>query len=150
MKTRLLEESDSLPKHIVATVNWYDGAAKRQMHAYTALKAIQLIVAAAIPVVSLVTPFKGSRETDAILGSVILITEGMQQTFQYYTLWIKYRTAYQLLMREVDLYRELAGRYASAESPRRELVERAETIIAGENSLWLETKETQNKKTAAA
>jgi hypothetical protein len=80
-----------------------------------------------------------------LLGAFLLTLEGIQQTLQLQPLWVKYRATSNILQRELMLYQSNAGPYAGAvtdlASLARLFAERAEAIIAAENSDWASLQE---------
>jgi hypothetical protein len=148
MNFRLLEEGSDVPMHIARMIDWYNREAQRQRVFYLIFAALQLILAASIPVVSLLCTAEAARVASGLIGSAILVVAGLQKTLQSERLWTKYRAAYQLLMRESDLYVERAGQYSKVDNDgaHRLLVERADEIIAGENSAWVAIREERVEK----
>ena len=88
-------------------IAWYDGRSLAAQRTFRALKIVQIVVAAAIPVVSLLNP------TDAVipgaLGAAILILEGVQELGMYRQNWQKYRSSCEALRHEKYLYMAGAG-----------------------------------------
>lgn len=117
-------------------INWYDHRSMRAQRSYRALKAIQIIVAALIPVSSLVRP------TDAVvpgvLGAIVLILEGFQELGMHRQNWQKYRSSCEALRHEKYLFMAKAGPYAVAEQDgaTKLLAIRVEELVSDEHRNW--------------
>jgi hypothetical protein len=67
---------------------------------YVRLKGVQIVLAAAIPVVSVAAASDPQRWTSAGLGAPIGIVEGFLQLGQYQQNWLLYRATREALKRE--------------------------------------------------
>ncbi len=118
---------------LTRALNWYDVHASRTRIAYQALRVLTILMAAAIPVLAVAD---GSSIITAALGSAIVVTEGLQQLFQFHNRWVDYRSAWNALERERRLHQSRVGPYAQRDDPDRLLAERTEAIIESENVNW--------------
>jgi hypothetical protein len=123
-------------------LRWYDGKAKGHQRWYQRLKVVQIVIAAAIPVVA---AFGAAAAVAGLLGALIVVVEGLQQLFQFQQNWLRYRGAAQSLEREKHLYLAAAGPYSDAPRPSALLAERLEGLLASEVSAW-----TSDQQEAAA
>ena len=134
--------SDSTPfEKISEQGKWYSERARRNRSRYTALKTTQIVLAAAIPVVSVAAMADVQRWISAILGALIGIIEGVIQLGQYQQNWLLYRATREALKREEFLYSAKAGPYAGIPDVDKLYVERSDAIISGENVKWLSSQE---------
>ena len=63
---------------------WYDKAANRNRLYFYLVKGVQLILAGAIPVFSLLPQIRGVQPVlSGVAGAMLIILEGFQQTFQF-------------------------------------------------------------------
>jgi hypothetical protein len=117
-------------------IAWYDGKSRYAQRSFKALKIVQLVVAGAIP---LITVFKlpSTGQATAVLGLVILVVEGLQQLNQYHENWINYRSTCESLRHEKYLFLASAGPYAKIEQPLTLLADRIEGIISQEHAKWV-------------
>jgi len=120
---------------------WYGDKSQKNRTMYVRLKSAQLILAAAIPVVSVAAASNPQRWTSAGLGALIGIVEGFLQLGQYHQNWLLYRATREALKREEFLYSAGAGPYAGAASKDALYIERCYAIMSGENSKWLATQQ---------
>jgi hypothetical protein len=114
-------------------LGWYDQQAKSNRIAYQTLRITAIVLAAAIPVI---TTSGAPRLAAAILGSAIVVVEGIQQVFRYHDRYIAYRSTWNALDREQRLYNSRGGRYANNPNPEQSLAERVDQILAEENTRW--------------
>ena len=115
---------------------WYDAKATTNRVWYQTLKVVQIVVAAAIPVVAAA----GASATVAgALGAVVVVLEGFQQLFQFQQNWISYRVTAEALKREKFLCLAGAGPYEGAEQPHALLARRVERIVSQEYGAWADS-----------
>ena len=118
-------------------IEWYDRKSVEAQRIFRALKTIQILVAAFIPVVALIRP--ESAVIPGILGAVILILEGIQELGMYRQLWQKYRSACEALRHEKFLYIANSGFYKGLDETeaRQGLAERVESLVSEEHTTWV-------------
>jgi hypothetical protein len=115
---------------------WYGNKARRNRRYFFVLKSLQIVTAAAIPIVSLSGQFLGEKWMTAILGALIGIIEGILQLGQFQQNWLLYRASREALRREDFLYSARAGPYLGIADPDGLYASRADTIMSGENLKW--------------
>lgn len=139
--------SDATPFEMVSQQStWYGERSRSNRSRYTALKTIQIVIAAAIPVVSVGAAGEVQRWTNAILGAFIGIIEGLIQLGQYQQNWLLYRATREALKREELLHSAKAGPYAGVPDADTLYFQRCDAIISGENSKWLSSQEQSGSK----
>src|SRR6516162_1864298 len=113
-------------------IAWYDKNSLRCHLFFKVLKAVVIVCAALIPLLSglQVTPpwLIGS------VGALIAVLEGLQQLNQYQQNWIRYRSTCESLKREKYLYLAKAGPYAGVSDARALLAERIESLGSEEEA----------------
>ena len=119
-------------------LRWYDARARENQRWYRAIKVVQLVAAALVPVMAGVGV---SAWITGGLGSAIVVLEGVQQLYQFQEHWIAYRTTWEGLRREQHLYEARGGNYATAASPPILLAERVEALVAQEHARWVSVQE---------
>jgi hypothetical protein len=112
---------------------WYDRASVSAQFWFKALKIVQLVAAAIIPLFVLFG-VPNSEKVAAVLGLIILIVEGLQQLNKYETNWIRYRSTCEALKHERYLFKTSAGPYAKAEQAIPALVQRIDDLISQEQA----------------
>ena len=114
-------------------IRWYSHGARRNKRWYMRIKVVQIVSAAAIPVLAatiLPTWVAGS------LGASIVVIESVQQLFQFHSNWTHYRSTSEALKHEKYLYLAHAGSYATAANAEALLAERIESRVSQEHSAW--------------
>jgi len=114
-------------------IRWYSHGARRNKRWYLRIKVVQIVSAAAIPVLaatSLPTWVAGA------LGALIVVLESIQQLFQFHSNWTHYRSTSEALKHEKYLYLAQAGAYATAANPSAALAERVEARVSQEHASW--------------
>jgi Protein of unknown function (DUF4231) len=129
----MVDRKDQVEQLLSGQISFYDHRAWQFRTAYRALKILQIVAAASIPVFEIV---KVWTWVVASLASLIVVLETIQQVFQLYQTWISYRVAGEALRRERNLYMATAGRYHDADDPVRLLAERIEELVAQEQNQW--------------
>jgi hypothetical protein len=105
----------------------------RAMAFYKTIKVLQLVAAAAVPVVA---GFGASGWVTGSIGSAIVVMEGIQQLFAYHEQWISYRSACESLRQEMWLFESKAGIYRRSNEPDSLLAERMHEITSQESARW--------------
>jgi Protein of unknown function (DUF4231) len=125
-------------------IRWYSHGARRNKRWYMRIKVVQIVSAAAIPVLSatsLPTWVAGG------LGASIVVLESIQQLFQFHSNWTHYRSTSEALKHEKYLFLAHAGSYATAPNPEALLAERIESRVSQEHSAWAsEQNQAQHQK----
>jgi hypothetical protein len=119
-------------------IGWYDRKSLQNQRWFKALKGLQLLAAAAVPVVAAI----GVRAAvPAALGALVVVLEGLQQLNQYQQNWTSYRSTAEALKHEKYLFLALAGPYAGARAPQALLADRIEGLISQEHAKWVSARE---------
>jgi hypothetical protein len=114
-------------------IAWYSRGARRNKRHYMRIKVVQIVSAAAIPVLAatdLPTWVAGG------LGALIVVLESVQQLFQFHSNWTHYRSTSEALKHEKYLFLAHAGSYAAAPNPEALLAERIEGRVSQEHATW--------------
>lgn len=137
-------------------IAWYDRKSGLNKKLYKNLKALQIVVTAAIPLTSIFLEGKSPAQFAAILGAMAVIAEGLLQLWRYQENWIGFRATSEALKHEKFLYLANAGPYAVAADAGqaakhevgRKLAERVEALISRESAIWIDSQ--KNKEPASA
>jgi hypothetical protein len=114
-------------------IRWYSHGSRRNKRWYMRIKLVQIVSAAAIPVLAatdLPTWVAGG------LGALIVVLESVQQLFQFHSNWTHYRSTSEALKHEKYLFLANAGSYATAADPGALLAERVEGRVSQEHAAW--------------
>jgi Protein of unknown function (DUF4231) len=124
-------------KRLDEQIRWYDRHSRQSKSWYLRLKVVQIVTAAAIPVLATAWPEKAW--IGGAMGAGIVVLEGLQQLFQHHANWTQYRSTCEALRHEKYLWLAHAGPYASSPSPDALLVERVEGLVSQEQAKWAST-----------
>src|SRR5262245_14488336 len=100
-------------------IRWYDRKSTDNQRRFKYLKALQLLTAAAIPVIATVELHAAVL---AALGALVVVIEGFMQLNQYQQNWTSYRSTCEALKHEKYLFLAQAGPYAGAANGGRPLL----------------------------
>ncbi len=132
-----MQSQDDVIKYAEEMLVWYDKAANRNRLCFYFLKSVQLVLAAAIPVFSLLPSLRGVQPIlSGISGATLVILEGFQQTFQFQQQWTQYRATWSTLKAEEYLFRAQAGPYKGISGPEASFAERVADLVSSENKAW--------------
>lgn len=98
---------------IESRLRWYDSKASLSRILYLTAKVVELVAAAAIPIVAIL---QVDRVLIASLGAAIAVVAGLEQLFRFQERWINYRRTAEALRTELFLYRTNAGPYGQQPS----------------------------------
>jgi Protein of unknown function (DUF4231) len=131
-------------KRLEEQIHWYDRKSREAKRWYLRLKVVQIVTAAAIPVLATAWPEKAW--IGGAMGALIVVLEGLQQLFQHHSNWTQYRSTCEALRHEKYLWMAHAGPYARSSKPDALLAERVEGLVSQERARWTST---QSEKTAS-
>ena len=141
-----MASSSTVYEKLTQQSEWYGIRAKHNRSIFVLLKGMQIVFAAAIPVVSVAGAADVQRWATATLGALVGIFEGFIQLGQYQQNWLIFRATREALKREEFLFNAKAGPYSGVQDPEILYANRCDAIISGENSKWLSTQESGSKR----
>lgn len=126
-------------------VQWYDSRSRLYKRYYHVFQWLAIIISASLPAIIMM-----SSENDGLLSvalAVILaIVTSSLKTFKFQENWLNYRTIAETLKKERHYYNVGANGYDAVDDKEQYFVERVETLISRENTLWLEIHRKKGKK----
>jgi hypothetical protein len=138
-----VEQADPTLERLEDQIRWYDTRGRKAQVRFKVLRGQVMIAAAAIPVLA---AFDAPGYVAAILGSVVVVTEGILQLNQYHQNWITYRSTAEALKHEKYLFLARADIYARPANPTRLLAERIEGLVSQEHGRWASTRRQVSEK----
>ena len=122
-------------------IDWYDRKASSNQSRYSKLQWILIIFSALTPVLIAIDfgleEYSFLKWTAVITAVIVSISAGVLRIFKYHDNWITYRTTSETLKKEIYLYQAGIGDYANAKDKESVFVQRVESLISQENTLWL-------------
>lgn len=137
-ENRRVDPNDPTFARLEDQIRWYDAKSGENQRWFKAVKAVQLLAAATIPVVATLDLHAA---VPAGLGAAIVVLEGFLQLNQYQQNWISYRSTCEALKHEKFLFLGGAGPYAGAADGRALLADRIEGLISQEHAKWVSARE---------
>lgn len=126
-------------------IRWYDQKAKRYKWFYNIFQWIIILTSAVVPVLISVLPTE--KNALVIILSVILsIATTATKAFKLQENWINYRTITESLKKEQYYYEAKIDCYSDQIDHQALFIERVESLISRENSLWIFTHMENNDK----
>ncbi|HET7232316.1 MAG TPA: DUF4231 domain-containing protein [Longimicrobium sp.] len=127
---------DHVRKYAIAQMAWYERKAKGAKAFHWWLKGIEVVAAAAIPVLAL-SPMYDARLITAALGAFVTVLEAFQQIYRFRDTWLNYRSTAEAIRRDLLLYGSGGGPFGDAPDRNRLLAERIAAVTAQENTRWI-------------
>lgn len=123
-------------------LRWYDRKSTKYKDLYLVLQGSAIALAAVTPVlISL------DRKTASLSTSLaVAILTATLKIFKLQENWINYRTTCETLKKEIYFYNALVGDYLNTTDREALFVERVESVISRENTLWLRTFSKEQRK----
>ena len=131
-----MTEQQYLEQRLDDQIDWYERKGRRNRLWFLALRALEIILAAGIPLLTSVV--RDKPEVGVLLGSMsvaIAVIAGVLALFRFQELWIEYRGTAESLKREKFMFLTQSGPYGSP-GAFAALVERVETLLAAESTKW--------------
>ena len=132
-------------------VDWYGVKAGVNQRIYHQMQWTIIILAAVTPVLVVFVLDKdlptGLSHLPAVTSAVVAILTAAMKTFKYQENWISYRTTCESLRKEKHFYDADLGDYQGGAdaNKRAAFVNRVESLISRENSVWLTTQKTEGQ-----
>jgi hypothetical protein len=126
-------------------INWYDKKSIVNQKMYRRFQWSVIILSAITPVFVAIVP-ETTRWPAVAISAIVAIGTTALKTFKYQENWINYRTTCETLRKEIYFYNACLGNYSDAEDPEVLFVERVESLISRENTMWLTTQRIRSEK----
>jgi hypothetical protein len=134
-----MDSEQYLKERVMDQIKWYSKKADHNKRMNYWAKSLVIVFAAFIPVLTQVDFDPEWKNLSlAVLGALIAITSGISGLLKFDEKWTKYRAAGETLKHELFLVKTLTGPYEGVERPLGVLVNRVETLLGEENSMWRE------------
>ena len=123
--------------------NWYDKKSILNQKMYRRFQWTVIILSAVTPVL---VAIEATRWPAVVISALVAIGTTALKTFKYQENWINYRTTCETLRKEIYFYNACMGNYRDVEDREVLFVERIESLISRENTMWLTTQQTRSEK----
>ncbi len=126
-------------------INWYDKKSAWNQKLYRYFQWSVIILAAITPLLVITAP-ETNRWPAVIIAALVAIGTTILKTFKYQENWINYRTTCETLRKEIHFYKAALGDYRDSEDREALFVERVESLISRENTMWLKAQQPKEGK----
>lgn len=142
-----MNEEEYISSRVDDQIGWYDKKSQKAQCWFKLLRGIEIISAAAIPIIAGFTkePFPVTLVV-GLLGALIAVITSIVSLNQFQENWTEYRTTCESLKHEKFLFLTNAEPYHE-EEPFRLFVQRVESLISKENSVWSQYTQAAFEKT---
>jgi len=132
-------------------ISWYDTKSAKNKRLYMVFQWGVIVLSAVVPVMVVCFSRNGKWVT-VVIAMILAIGTAALKTFKFQENWINYRTIAETLKKEKYFYQANLDDYADASDKESLFIERVESLISREHSLWItahaqkEKQEQQGKK----
>lgn len=130
---------DEFDKYLVERyenqIEWYDSRANLYKRLYQVFQWFVIILSSIVPVLIVIVPEEKQIITIAVSVLLSIGTSGLK-SFNFQENWINYRTTAETLKKEKYYYEAEIDDYFDCDDKIPVFVERVESLISRENSLW--------------
>ncbi len=124
-------------------IDWYD---KKSVWSQKVYRRFQWCVIAFSAITPVLVAIEETRWPAVVVAALVAIGTTALKTFKYQENWINYRTTCETLRKETYFYNACLGDYRDAEDREALFVERVESLISRENTMWLTTQRPRSEK----
>ncbi len=121
---------------------WYSTKARYNKKWMNTVNVLVILTGAVTPILAALQ----FTLSTVITSAVTTIGLSLLRFFKFDELWLNYRSTSEMLKKEEQHFRTLTGPYAEAAEPGKLFVERVETIVSKEQSVWLTSMQEARKK----
>jgi hypothetical protein len=124
-------------------INWYDKKSAWNQKIYRRFQWTVIILSAVTPVL---VAIEETRWFAVVISALVAIGTTALKTFKYQENWINYRTTCETLRKEINFHNAGLGDYRDSDDREALFVERVESLISRENTMWLTTQRPKEGK----
>jgi len=129
-------------------INWYDSKSSENQKKYKRTQMMVIVLSAMTPVL---IEFNDKLTTlslfhlATVTSVIVAILTTLLKTFKYQENWLTYRTTCETLKKEKYFFDFDLGEYASAHNKQALFVERVESLISRENTIWINSQKIESR-----
>lgn len=131
-------------------INWYNKKSKHNQSAYVKLQWMLIVSSAMTPVLIAISfglsEYSYLKWISIIIAVIVTITSSVIRIFKFHENWITYRTTCETLKKELHYYNADVGEYYNNKDKESTFVQRVESLISQENTLWLNISKREDTK----
>jgi hypothetical protein len=126
-------------------INWYDKKSIEKQRVYRRIQLGVIVLSAITPVLVMLVP-DATRWPAVAMSALVAIGTTTLKTFKYEEDRINYRTTWETLRKEIHFYTAGVSDYRDTDDRQSLFVERVESLISRENTMWLATQRPKARK----
>jgi len=132
-----MDQDEYMHARVDNQIDWYDKKSQWNQRWFRRLRAIELVVAASIPLLAgYISAERPSIQLIVgLLGLVVASIAGVTGLYSFQENWVEYRTTCESLCHEKHLFLTETQPY-DGEAPFPLFVKRVESLISAENTRW--------------
>lgn len=127
---------DYLENRYYNQIKWYGSKSRYNQKMYKSCQIVITIFAVITPMLLFVQD-KMLQWVAIVSSLTVAIGTALIKIFKYQENWINYRTTSETIKKEIHYYNARLHDYADAKDPEALFVDRVESLISRENTLWL-------------
>jgi hypothetical protein len=133
-----MQEKEYMQARVDDQISWYSKRSAASKAWLRVLEIIAILAAAAIPVVAQFLELSSISIAISVLGALAAAIGGCVALCEFRRHWLEYRTTAETLKHEKFMYLTKCGPYQE-DNRFCQLVDRVESLVSEENSIWAET-----------
>ena len=144
-KLKTITPHDYMEERVDGQITWYDRKSSANKFWFFAFQIFTLVASASVAVFSIFSDSMWARVLVATLGAGAAITTGIVSLYQFREHWVEYRTTAESLKHEKYMFLTRTDPY-TGDNAFSVLVERVESLVSQENTLWQQRLKRQNEE----
>lgn len=141
-----MTEEEYFEHRLENQINWYSNKSSHCQTRHKALRVIEIVAAAIIPLLSgMGDKVPSGPWIIGLLGVFIAIAAATSSLFKFHENWIQFRATSEALKHEKFLFLARVAPYDGSNAFH-VLVQRVEGLISNENSTWTQTVKSESKE----
>lgn len=129
-----MTEKQYVEQRLDDQIGWFDRKSGLHQSRFKLLKLLEIIAAAAVPVLVAL----GQEGGAAVSGALVVVISGVLLLYKFDETWVSYRSTWSTLLREKMLHETGVEPYDDAVTRYERLVRRVEGILSAESAAWTE------------
>lgn len=125
----------------LTAISWYDNKSKWNKKLYYLFQIILIVFAAITPILAVID----LKWFTTISSAIVAISASLIKFLKLEENWLNYRTICETLRKEQYLFSSSISDYNNCENKEKLFVDRVESLISRENTLWLSTCSTKEQ-----
>jgi len=133
-------------------ISWYDNKSIYNQKMYKWLQFFLIVFSSLTPILIIIEKLDDFKEYESLFwlpvttAVLVAFITSLLKVYRYQENWINYRTTCETLKEEFYYYESANGEYADMDDSEKLFIERVESLISRENTLWLTAHKLNEKR----